>query len=307
MSRLENKHFTNALYVSAFLHVVAISVFYLGVPTFRDNLPNEQEVFTFEVLPASAISNIKTQQQKKKGRVEKKAKEIKQSKAPTKTPPATKKEDSKTPAKKEKIETPKKIENKAKDAPAKKQPQKPKKQEVTKKSETKKIEKDTPKKEAPKKVKQQEDPIDSLLKNLEEASVGETSKSQFRAVDVSDLDDSKFSRGQMYDENSPLSVTEKIIIKRQIEANWQPPIGLEDLENMRILLYIKLKEDGSVSDLDIKNVVCPTGSAISACRVFAESVVRAVKKSNPLENLLPERYDIWKEFELHFDPSQIAQ
>ena len=83
MSRLENKHFTNALYVSAFLHVVAISVFYLGVPTFRDNLPNEQEVFTFEVLPASAISNIKTQQQKKKGRVEKKAKEIKQSKAPT--------------------------------------------------------------------------------------------------------------------------------------------------------------------------------------------------------------------------------
>ena len=77
MSKLEDKKFTHALYTSMLLHVVAIVIFYFGLPTFHQKLPDEQQVFTFEMLPASAIPNVKTQNTKKKGRVEKKAKKIK--------------------------------------------------------------------------------------------------------------------------------------------------------------------------------------------------------------------------------------
>lgn len=303
MGKLANRKFKYALYISTFLHVVALIVFYFGVPVFHTELPDQQEIFTFEVLPASAISNVKNQQPKKKGRVEKKAKQIKQSKpAATKSQPA--KQDNTKAADKSKVTKEAVAVKKAQDAPAKKAPEKV--QEKKKTPEKKKVEKPAAKPNVPKKAKQEDNPIDTLLKNLEEASTGDTSKSPFRAVDVNELDDSKFSRGQIYDENSPLSITEKLMIKRQIESHWQPPIGLQELEDMRILLYIKLKEDGSVSELDIKNVICPK-SGISTCKIFAESVVRAVKQANPLENLSPQRYDVWKEFELYFDPSQISQ
>lgn len=303
MSWLENKKFTNALYISTFLHVVAIIVFYFGVPSFREKFPDEQEVYTFEMLPASAITNVKTQSQQKKGRVEKNAKEIKQSKPTANTEPVGKKESEKPKEKKIEKEDKPKEKRVVVDAPAKKTPKNPK-QNQTKKQDTSKASTSKPKPKV--KKKPQQDPMDTLLKNLESASVGETSESQFRAVNVNELDDGKFSKGPMYDENSPLSITEKLIIKKQIESNWQPPIGLENLEDMRILLYMKLNEDGSVSSLDIKNIVCPAAT-IATCKIFAESVVRAIKKANPLENLSPNRYDIWKEFELNFDPSQIAQ
>lgn len=312
MSNLDNSKFTNSFYVSAFLHIVALGFFYLGVPTFREPLPDQQEIFTFEMLPASAVPNVKNQQSQKKGRVEKKAKEIKQSK-PSKTnntteknkTPVSSKNTSKAPEKK--VKTTKPIAKK--ESKTKQIEQKPKadtNKQKNKKHQNKKDEKKTAKQVTTKKNKDEENPIDTLLKNLEEASTGDTSKSPFRAVDVNELDNKKFSKGHVYDENSPLSITERLVIKRQIEANWQPPLGLEDLESMRILLYLKLNEDGSVSDLDIKNVVCPN-SAIAICKIFAESVIRAVKQANPLENLLPERYDVWKEFELNFDPSQISQ
>ena len=35
----------------------------------------------------------------------------------------------------------------------------------------------------------------------------------------------------------------------------------------------------------------------------AESAVRAVRQASPIENLPTDRYDIWKEFNMLFNPS----
>lgn len=308
-----------------FIHMVAIIIFFFGLPSFKEKLPDEPQIFTFEMLPASAISNIKDQDTKKKGRVEKQAQKIKQSKPPATKTPSQKLEEQPKDKPEEKKETLVKKEMPAKKMEQEPKEQKPKEQEQKElKTKEQRVKEQNSKEQRPKEQKKVEskpikknqtaskkpdkasDPLDTLMKNLEEASDGEMIKSPFRAVDVSDLNDTRFSRGQIFDENSPLSVTEKLIVKRQIEQNWRPPIGAENLEDVRVLLHMQLNEDGSLKELKLIGVHCPTLAA-ETCQLAVDSAVRAVKKSVPLENLMPERYDVWKEFDLHFDPSFIAQ
>lgn len=146
-----------------------------------------------------------------------------------------------------------------------------------------------------------EDEIEEELKKDDLPKKKTSKKDEFQDVI---LDDSKFSTSEVYDEYSPLSITEKMMIKRQIEKNWSPPVGLDSARDIRILLHLKLNKDGSVKNLDVKNVICPKKN-ISVCKLVAESAIRATRKASPIENLLPERYDIWGEFDIDFDPSSL--
>lgn len=317
MNNKEDPYFRIALRISIILHILILATFYFGLPNFFDKLPEEQ-IITFEMVPASAINNIKTQEEKKKGKEEQKAKKIKQSKAVEKEPDVKPDKEEKQPEK----TTPEKTKSEPKPAeeptPAKeaesevKLPkEEPKKKEPEKKKEDKvkdkKPDNKKKKEDKDKKVKKQNtDPLDTLLKNLEDASSGTTADSAFRAIENTDLDDNKFAKGSSYDENSPLSITEKMLIMRQIEENWRPPVGAQDLENVKVLLHISLNEDASVREVVIKSVQCPTG-AKSTCQLAAESAERAVWQADPFKGLSTERYDTWKEFDLNFDPSSLSQ
>lgn len=279
MKKQEKKQFQGALILSTLLHFIIVGLFYFGLPSVFEKLPEEKDALTFEVVPVSAISNIKTENKStQKEKIAEKSKEIKASKPVPKkqvTPP--KKIIEKEEPKKEKEIVPAKEKAKPKKAP-------PKKAEVQ---------------------KQEEDPMDSILKNLEKESKATEAKTPTKSQEAKEQSN-KTARGAEYDKESPLSITEKLLVKGTIEKNWRPPVGLENLSEVRVLLHMTLEKSGEISNVIVKSIICPLNSD-NTCNLTAESAIRAVKQSSPIENLPPDRYDIWKEFDLIFDPSNIAQ
>ncbi len=293
MKNPERKTFQKSLIISSLLHLILIAVFIYGVPSIFEKSPQEQQIITFEMLPISDVVNVRNQNVKTS-----EPKEIQEAKKVKKSSPEVKEEEpiEETPKKEEAPIVPKK---EAEIIPEKKKDPEPvKKQEVKKKVSPPKKEKTKPAKIA----KKQEDVIDSILKNLEKESDGQEVNSPNK-TNSNQAHEGKFAKGS-YDEDSPLSITEKTLIKQQVEKNWRPPVGIANLENVQIILHLKLEADGTVIEVTIKDKICPIGSE-QTCDLLAESAARAAKKASPIENLRPERYDLWKEFDLRFDPSNI--
>ena len=99
--------------------------------------------------------------------------------------------------------------------------------------------------------------------------------------------------------DTSLRITEVMFIKSQIQDKWAQPVG--NLENIQVKVKIELAIDGSVTKVDIISINCPLG-ADQFCQLVAESAVKSVKKASPIKNLRPDRYDIWKSFDLDFCP-----
>ncbi len=310
MKEQEDKKFQRAIIVSAILHLVLLGVFFFGFPSVFKKLPEEQDVMTFEILPTSELSNIKNENIVAKKAIEpEKSKEVKKSDTAKKqdpTPVETKPEGKKEPVKEE--EKPKDAEKIPEKEPIKKEE---KKKEPEKKVEPKIEPKPEPKKETskpktkPKIAPKEEDNIDSILKNLEEESVGTDSK-VLKKSNAEQMEGTKKTRGMEYNEDSPLSITEKSLVKSQIEKNWRPPIGNQNLRDVRVMLHMKLETDGTINNVTVIKIICPSNSE-ALCKLTAESAVRAVKQASPIENLPVDRYDVWKEFNLLFDPSLMDQ
>ncbi|MDG1436568.1 MAG: hypothetical protein P8P83_02130 [Rickettsiaceae bacterium] len=268
MKQQTDKKWLNAIFISSFLHLILIGVFLFGMPSFFQKSPPEQTIITFEVLPFKDIPNVKTE-----SKVSTKEKKAEKSKEVKKSLPK--------PKEQVKKETPK-PPNKKNKAPSK----------------TKTPPKQEKKKPAP---KPKEDPMDALLNQLEKESQGNdlktptTSNSEQKASD-------KFARGTNYDEDSPLSITEKLAIQNQIHKHWRAPAGANNLEEIRIIIHIFLEKNGVIKDITVKDRICP-GLSDVACKLVEDSAVRALKKASPLEGFILSRYDIWKEFTLEFDPS----
>lgn len=278
MKKQEDKKWQGALTLSVTLHLILVGVFLFGMPSVFETLPEEQDALTFEILPLSAITNVKTENKSvQKEKEAKKSREVKKSQPkPAPKPPEPQK---------------KKIEKQA--------PEQAKKKEITPVVKEKKpVEKPKP---IPKK---DEDAIDSIQKNLENDSQGDDAKISTRSHTAQKAGD-KNSRGMDYDEDSPLSITEELYIKNQIQKHWRKPAGLPDINKIKITLSIWLEKDGSLKKVTRKNIICLTDQAI--CNLLEESALRGVKAASPFSDLLPERYDIWKKIHLEFDPATMAQ
>ena len=284
----ESKKFQGAIILSTLLHLILIAVFFFGFPAFFEKLPEEKDALTFEILPLSEIVNVKNEsksarlaKEAKKSRLIKKTKTEAKPEPKTETPtPPKKKIEKKVPEKaviKEKALTPPKARN-----PTPKPKKKPK---------------STPKKD--------DDAIDAILKNLEQESEGSEAKISTKSSSRQKAGD-KYSRGMDYDENNPLSITEKLLVRIQIEKHWRPPVGAQNLEGVQVILHIMLEKNGVLKDVKVKNIICPHNSK-TTCKLVEESAYRAARRANPFENMLPERYDVWKEFDLEFIPDMFAQ
>lgn len=144
--------------------------------------------------------------------------------------------------------------------------------------------------------------LDSLMKNLQQALIEESSG---KKIDILEPNSNKESKGP-YNENLPLSITEILLIKKQIEDNWVIPIGARGIEQVKITLNIFLKKDGSVSDIKVKKVFCG-GVSNNICQAMIDSTCRAVMQASPLKYLPTENYESWKEFYFNFDPSEMLK
>ncbi|MCC8370040.1 MAG: energy transducer TonB [Rickettsia endosymbiont of Stiretrus anchorago] len=274
-------NFTVFLSCSIALHLLLLYFFLFGMPSLFEKLPEEQTI-TFEMLPVNDKPNIITQ--------------TKQKEAPIENEDAKKSEQTKPKEEKPK-DLPK--EEKAKEPETKPVEEKPKEEEKKQVAEAKKTEE----KKEEKKQEPKTDELDSLLKSLEQSSEGDNVKSnkQKRSEKV---DNKKEAKG-VYTEGLPLSDSESSLIKRQIERHWNNiPAGARGNNKVKIIISIILDKAGNVEQAKVKEKICP-GIPNSVCEALADSVVRAVWKASPIENLDPARFNHWKEINFNFDPSRL--
>ncbi|WP_375331761.1 cell envelope integrity protein TolA [Candidatus Tisiphia endosymbiont of Temnostethus pusillus] len=309
-----NNIFSISFICSVVLHLLIIYFFLFGLPSLFKKSPEEQ-VIVFEMLPINTKSNIPNKTKQPEKAIENQdAKKVEQSKpddTEEKRPlekPLEKLLEEKKPVDTKPIEEKKPIEDKLPIEEKKIIDKKP--IEEKKPIETKPIEKKKPAEEKKpvetkkplekkKKIPNKSD-LDSLLKNLEQSSEGSSAKSnkQARSKENKETQESKGP----YDDTLPLSISEISLIKQQIERVWSKPIGIQNLEQLRVTLYIALNQDGSVKEVKVKETICPNITKI-ACDALSDSAMRAVWQASPINNLDPQRYNSWKEFNFLFDPS----
>jgi len=100
---------------------------------------------------------------------------------------------------------------------------------------------------------------------------------------------------------SRLSQSEIDALRARLMALWNPPVGIQNPDELKIVIRIQLDRDGRLSS---PPVVLTHGSG----QVFAsarDSAVRAVFQGQPFDMLRPEHYDTWKDIEVTFDPKDM--
>jgi len=90
-------------------------------------------------------------------------------------------------------------------------------------------------------------------------------------------------------------------VRQQVSPCWSPPIGAREARDLVVTVYVRLDPSGQVRDARIVD------SARMAFDRFYEAAADAARravlndKCNPLK-LPPDKYDLWREIELTFDP-----
>ena len=89
-------------------------------------------------------------------------------------------------------------------------------------------------------------------------------------------------------------------MRRMVEKCWNVPAGAKSSESMIISIRVWLNADGSLSRAP--QLMDDSRMSDSFYRAAAESALRAVRMCAPYE-LPKERYSLWREMILNFDPS----
>jgi hypothetical protein len=100
-----------------------------------------------------------------------------------------------------------------------------------------------------------------------------------------------------------LTMSEKDLIRAQIERRWNVPAGARDARNLKIRVRFALNPDGSVRGMP--EIVDRGRMDDPFYRAAAESAVRAVLQASPLQDLPAGKYNSWRDVELTFDPREM--
>jgi outer membrane biosynthesis protein TonB len=90
-------------------------------------------------------------------------------------------------------------------------------------------------------------------------------------------------------------------LRRRIESCWTLPAGARDAQELQIRLKFALKPDGMLAAYPL----VMNASAHPAFDAAARSAQSAVKMCEPYNFLPIEKYDLWRDIILTFDPSRI--
>ena len=265
---------SKGLRYSAILHAVMIILMIFGLPSFLERKPDPVLTATsIDILPISAISNVKPQE-KPPEKVEPKKPVEEEKKAPKAV----------TEAKKEEVKKPDPV-------PVPKPPE-------AKKPEIKKPEK-PPEPKKPEKPK--EDDLDKILKSVKETAKASESK---KPTEKKVVPNQHEARSDRYDPTQQLSMSETVAIRQQFEKCWDVPAGAKNAQDLVITLNVDLLEDGTVTKVELAQ---DKGrySSDSFFRAAADSAMRAVNRCSPLKNLPAGKHSTWGNMVLTFDPSKM--
>lgn len=301
------------LLFSIFLHVLLVVLFLVQMPDFfttKNEAP--QRVIKFDIVSVREFNNLLP----KKSELHNLKMQVKNSTASTqkttdKKTIARPKEVNKTPpknktdlTKKEQIKPKDKIPKDKKLTKNKKPKQLATDDKAQKTKQPKKVKKSKPR---PKKVaKKSVDPMEALLKDLEASADSDKSDNRtLSEVSSSPYSGKAFANGmpsQFYDEFSPLSISEKSLIRSQLEKHWNLPQGIDHIQKSIVSFKIKLDPNGIIKDAKIVGKHCP-GMTNAECEKLVNSIIRAIKKASPLKGLKPSRHENWADIQVNFAPS----
>ena len=107
------------------------------------------------------------------------------------------------------------------------------------------------------------------------------------------------------DPSEKLTISELDMIRRQFLNCWNVPAGAKNIQNLQVLVKIKLDEDGNVIDSEL---IKTSSLNDSFYRAAAESAMRAVRHPSCKKLKVPvKKYKTWKNITLNFDPSMLAK
>ncbi|HLI13583.1 MAG TPA: energy transducer TonB [Alphaproteobacteria bacterium] len=102
--------------------------------------------------------------------------------------------------------------------------------------------------------------------------------------------------------DNKMTISEIDAVRRQIERCWNVPAGAKDAKNLIIEIHVTMNPDGTVRQASIVDQARMGSDTFF--RAAAESAYRAIYLCQPLK-LPPEKYSVWQDMTLRFDPSQI--
>ena len=292
--------------ISIVLHIVVITVAYVGLPAFTDVAEMQDVPITVEIVTVSDQTNLPT-----------KPKEPEPEAKPTPKPPP--KPPAPPPAPQGAVEPPPPApapepepapENVAvitqpEVKPKKEAKPKPKPEPEPKKTASKKLSpaKLPPRKPAP------PDEFQSVLKTLEDlkAAPRTEEKPDEKAPErdfASMMENALESDRPRRDIGPDLTISEIDLVRRQIQRCWNLPAGAKDAHTMLISISAQMNADGTVRTAKILDNARMGNDPFY--RTMAESALRAVL--NPVcqpFKLPPEKYERWKDLKLNFDPKEM--
>ena len=192
-----------------------------------------------------------------------------------------------------------KVPDKEAEAKPKDEPKTEEKKEVVKAEKPKPVKTEPPKKPKPapeaKKRDFNADRISALLNKIPDKS-----QATPKAADTPP-EAKKETHGQSTGTEMTMSVNEIDALRAKIAQCWSPPPGGLGAEHIVVRLRMQLNEDGSlVGYPSVEN-----GGGSGFFQAAADSAVRAVYQCQPYSSLPADKYAVWRDLILNFDPSQM--
>ncbi len=102
--------------------------------------------------------------------------------------------------------------------------------------------------------------------------------------------------------DNKMTMSEIDAVRRQIERCWNVPAGAKDAKNLVVDIHVVMNPDGTVREATVVDQARLQSDGFF--RAAAESARRAIYLCQPLR-LPPEKYSLWQDMTLSFNPSQI--
>ena len=192
-----------------------------------------------------------------------------------------------------------KVPDKEAEAKPKDEPKTEEKKEVVKAEKPKPVKTEPPKKPKPapeaKKRDFNADRISALLNKIPDQS-----QATPKAADTPP-EAKKETHGQSTGTEMTMSVNEIDALRAKIAQCWSPPPGGLGAEHIVVRLRMQLNEDGSlVGYPSVEN-----GGGSGFFQAAADSAVRVGYQCQPYSSLPADKYAVWRDLILNFDPSQM--
>jgi len=145
--------------------------------------------------------------------------------------------------------------------------------------------------------KKEEEHFTSILKDLKKLKTSQPKGQE-------ELQDDPDEEGGVGKQGEILTISEIDAVRSQLSKCWNVPAGARDAKDLKVKVHLWMNGDGSVSKAKI--IKDPFLQTHPFYKVAADRALNAVldKNCNPLP-LPKEKYALWKEMIITFDPKEI--